>query len=105
MLAPSRSVVWLPDRRERSAEDRLRLFHRAALHQDRRFVDIGALERLHRDAPRVGLAGPIAELDPPPHDVVVGDRAAFIFAAPNRDGRGLAQPDLATLRQGTASGS
>src|SRR5215475_3379532 len=32
MLARSRSVIWLPDRRERGAEDRLRLFHRAALH-------------------------------------------------------------------------
>src|SRR5262249_460472 len=100
MLAPSRSVIWLPDRRERGAEDRLRLFHRAALPQARRFVDIGALERLHWDAPRVGLAGPIAELDPPPHDVVVGDRAAFIFAAPNRDGRGLDQPEHPHLRRG-----
>src|SRR5262245_57892094 len=53
MLAPSPSVACLLDRRERGAENRLRLFRRAALHQDSRFVDVSALERLHRDAPRI----------------------------------------------------
>src|SRR5262249_3514463 len=40
-----RLVICLVDRRERRAEDRLRLFHRAALHQHSRFIDVGALER------------------------------------------------------------
>src|SRR6516162_1218423 len=94
---PSRPVVRLLDRRERRAEDRLRLFHRAALHQYSRFVDVSALERLHGDAPRIGLAGPIAELDPAPHDVVIRDRAALVFAAPNGDGSGLTQPEQPDL--------
>src|SRR5215471_17649926 len=97
-----RLVVSLLDCRERRAEDRLRLFHRAALHQHNRFVDVSALERLHGYAPRIGLAGPIAELDPPPHDVVIRDRAAFVFAAPNGDGSGLPQPEQPDL--GTGAG-
>src|SRR5260370_15100905 len=92
---PCRPVVRLVDRRERCAEDRLRLVPGAALHQSSRFVDVSALERLHGEAPRIGLAGPIAELDPPPHDVLAAARATFVFAAPTGDCGAPAHPDTA----------
>ena len=38
-----------------------------------------------RNAPRIGLAGPIAELDPAPHHVVIGDGAPVVLAAADRD--------------------
>src|SRR5258708_13165019 len=67
---PRRPVVRLVDRRERCAEDRLRLVRRSALHQYSPFVDVSALERLPGDAPSIGLAGPNAQLDPPPPHLV-----------------------------------
>ena len=73
------------DGRERGAEEGARLLDRAALHQHRDAVDAVALERLQRHAPGIGLAGPIAELDPAAQHVVVGDRAALVLAALDRD--------------------
>src|SRR5262245_41153869 len=62
-VLPSRVAQVLSVYRcQRGAEDRLGLFRRAALHHDGGFVDVRALERLHRDAPRIGLAVPFAEL-------------------------------------------
>src|SRR3954466_12026870 len=93
----------LVNRRQRAAKNGLGLFRRAALYQDGGFVDAVTLELLHRNAPGVGLAAPIAELDPAPHHIVIGDRAPLVLAAPDYDRRSLDQPEQPNFATALAS--
>src|SRR5262249_6582407 len=88
---PRSSASGLLNAGERSAENGLRLFHGAALHEDGGLIDAIALEHVQRNAPRAGFAGPVTELEPAPRHVVVGDRASLVLAATDGDGRGLYQ--------------
>src|SRR6185436_1783043 len=69
----------------------------AALHHHRGRIDAGGLNILHWDAERLGLAVPIAKLDPAPHHIGVGKAVTAVLAAAdrhrNRSGD-RAKPDL-----------
>src|SRR2546423_1049783 len=93
-MAPRPLVAGdLPNPGQGSAQDGFGLFRAAARPEGGGFVDVRPLGRLARDAPRIGLAGPIAELDPATRNIVVGDGATFFPAARDRDGGGLHAPD------------
>ena len=72
---------------------------RAVLEIDHRGIDAVAADVLQRHGPGRRRSGPVTDLQPVPHHIVVGQRLAAIFAAADGDRhrfRYRTDPDLAT---------
>ena len=65
----------------------------------RRYRCRGRRRRSSGDAEALGLAAPVAELLPAPHDVVIGERVAAVLAAPDLDRHLAASSGTARLRR------
>src|SRR6185312_276920 len=82
------------------AEHQAGLVAIAILDIDHRGIDALARDIFHRHGPGAGLAGPVTDLQPVAHDIVVRHLTAAILAASDRDRHRLrdrADPDFAVI--------